>query len=703
MRNVWHFLLLAVAGLALMVFSPPLLSQAKEITNATGLDADSAVITDNNGNVLSHTEKLYADEKYRVDYNWTLPDSTRIQAGDTMSLTIPSNVYAYKDFNSVLKAANGATIGSLSLPTGSNTATITFNNYFASHNIKKYGFIWFKLTGTTPREPTPEPQPQPNKKPITMSKTAAWSDPDDPTTINWNIQVKHNDNKLVNPVITDTLSAKQTYKSGSVKATDAAGTDIPVTATTTASTDGGSVIHFKLAGTFNSDLSITYQTTTEHPAPRTLFQNQASYHDDEDNNADATAEIESPAADVNPGTPSEPAPEKKPISMTKTAAWEDPNDKSKINWTLEISHNGHQLVKPTITDTLSSNHTYVPDSVLVTAERIPIPVTVTVNGQQIIFKIDETIDADLTVTYQTQAHIGTTEEVYDNSAVFDDEDGNHAEATDNIILTPADKPGTEQPGTELPGTEQPGTEQPGTELPGTEQPGTELPGTEQPGTEQPGTELPGTEQPGTEQPGTEQPGTEQPGTQEPEPEKPDTEQPGTQEPEPEKPDTEQPGTQEPEPEKPDTEQPTFPNENDEMPTLPTPGQPVEPEKPTPEQPSVTAPTEPKPSYPTVTQPAPVNSDTTEQLQLPATTSRPYQPHTVVPNTMTTGSQPVTTTTPADNALATGTPMSPSAAANQATLPQTNEQPHALISLLAILGGLLTIMTGAWLHRKFNQA
>ncbi|MFD1421041.1 Ig-like domain-containing protein [Lactiplantibacillus songbeiensis] len=873
MHKFWHFLLLAVAGLALMVFSPPLLGQAKVITTATGTDADSATITNDAGEVMSHTADLSSEELYRVDFNWTIPDSTRVKSGDVMYLTLPSNIYNDSDIDVAIKASTGSVMGRLKLATGAYTATLTFNNYLASHNLNKRGRIWFKFPGASkPGEPEPtpeptpsgpiamtktaawsspddyskinwnlivsgngnklvdpvitdtlsigqkyvlnsahatdetgktipvtstssikpdadgthnvtfrlagtyetnihltyqtetvdqttkstiyhnsavytdsngnhadatadvdkpdtevpeepnEPEPEPTHEPISMTKTAAWSDPSNPSTINWGLEVKNNGNELVNPVFTDLLSPDQYYWANSAKATDPAGESIPVLSSTRPENDGNTLLIFKLHGTFSSNLALTYQTLLKQPNPGELYQNKANYHDDADNDANATAEIEAPDEedDQEPEEPSQPEPTK-PISMTKTAAWVNPDDKSQILWTLQVTSNGNKLVKPTITDTLSANHTYIPDSVSVTANGTTIPTTASVAGNQVTFKINETVDADLTITYQTKAAASNVAEVYQNDAVFEDEDGHHAEATDDIILTPDETEEPENPGTEEP--ENPGTEEP--ENPGTEEP--EKPGTEEPenpGTEEP--ENPGTEEP--EKPGTEEP--EKPGTEEPEkpgteePEKPGTEEPekpGTEEPE--KPGTEEPekpGTEEPEkpgteePEKPGTQEPEFPDEDDEHPTVTepekpstpapgTPGETGETEKPVkPSQPEP-APNKPATEKPTISVPG---TSATGQTSTPTTSGTPYQPHTTAPSATTPTTQSTTgmiatapSTTPTPAAPTTGTPATTRPAS---TLPQTNEQHHALASLLAILGLVLILIGSHWLSHRSRK-
>jgi len=92
MRKFWQWLLLAVTGITLMILSPPIIGQAREITTVTGLDANSCIIKDEQGNVYSHTATLSPKVHYILNYHWAIPNNESIKSGDTMHFYVPDNV-----------------------------------------------------------------------------------------------------------------------------------------------------------------------------------------------------------------------------------------------------------------------------------------------------------------------------------------------------------------------------------------------------------------------------------------------------------------------------------------------------------------------------------------------------------------------------------------------------------------------------------
>ena len=161
MRKFWKISLLMVAGLATLFMGPPMIGQAKEL-NATGLDADSAVIKNSRGKVLTHTEVLPEDQAYTVNYKWRLPSYTPLEAGDTMTVTVPANVKIPKDDSFEMTNLYGsAPIGHFFIAAGSHTGTVTLNK-LNSNSFNRHGFIRLDVVGagpiTEPEEPgTTEP------------------------------------------------------------------------------------------------------------------------------------------------------------------------------------------------------------------------------------------------------------------------------------------------------------------------------------------------------------------------------------------------------------------------------------------------------------------------------------------------------------------------------------------------------------------
>ncbi|GEO68007.1 Ig-like domain-containing protein [Levilactobacillus spicheri] len=157
-RRLVGCLLLGLA--AALLLSPPVTGHAREL-NATGLDADSAVIKNKRGKVMSHTAELPEDEPYTVNYKWSLPSYTPLEAGDTMTVTVPANVRIPKDDAFVMKNTwGGAPIGNFFIAAGSHTGTVTLNK-LNSNSFNRKGFITLDVMGATsivdPEEPDVDP------------------------------------------------------------------------------------------------------------------------------------------------------------------------------------------------------------------------------------------------------------------------------------------------------------------------------------------------------------------------------------------------------------------------------------------------------------------------------------------------------------------------------------------------------------------
>ncbi|MFD1421469.1 hypothetical protein [Lactiplantibacillus songbeiensis] len=442
MRKFWQYLLLAVTGLIIMILSPPLISQAKEVA-ASGLDANSCVIKDARGRVVSHSATLSPDKEYTINYNWKISNTIRIQSGDTVHFYVPANVEVVGDRSFDLAGSgNIGVCGVTSIKSGSHVGLITLNSRLQSMS-QRSGFIRIGVIGAapeTPPEPTPTPTPT---KPISMTKGVSWVDPTNPTKLNWTIRVNANGNTLDNPVIDDQLSDNQSFVPQSTRATDSLGQTLPV-----ATVNNGSSLSFHLRTTVKRSFKITYQTTPSTPYParsRSLetFTNAAVYHDDNGHNASANASIDRTLKEPEP-TPTE------PITMQKSVAWADPGTFTKINWALAISANKHKLVNPVIVDKLSANQSYVDGSVRVTdSAGKAATVSASTNGTEVEFKVTGTFDSDLHVTYQTESDQPSGTETFDNVAYYSDDNQNSATAQAEIDRTTEptepEKPGATEP------------------------------------------------------------------------------------------------------------------------------------------------------------------------------------------------------------------------------------------------------------------
>ncbi|BDZ29894.1 hypothetical protein MH1LPH_03600 [Lactiplantibacillus brownii] len=427
MRRFWQFFLLAVTGVALMILSPPVIGSASEIP-ATGLDVNSAIIKDTKGKVYPHDVQLPKGD-YTVNYQWKISNSTNVNAGDTMTLTLPSNVHVTEDEEFKLYNAVGASMGVAHMEKDNPIVVVTANNVM--HNmINRRGWIRIGVEekDMNPTKPT---------GPISMTKSASWADPTNKNLINWHLNVNHEGNTLTNPVIKDTFSGNQKYVAGSVKATDASGKSLPVTATTSLLSN---TVTFKISGTIDSDIALTYQTRPKLTTGGDTFNNNATYTDDGGHKASANASIDREDEDTsqpeNPGTGT-PEPNE-PIAMEKSVSWADPNDQTKLNWSIRINDNGNKLVNPEITDHLSANQSYVQGSAkMVTSlgDTVPITASPSGNGLTIVFKVTGTYTTNLHLTYQSKTSTTKGTEEFTNDATYKDDNDNNASATAEIDRT----------------------------------------------------------------------------------------------------------------------------------------------------------------------------------------------------------------------------------------------------------------------------
>ncbi|MFC6293710.1 Ig-like domain-containing protein [Lactiplantibacillus daoliensis] len=418
MRKFWRFILFAVTGLALMVFSPPVIGQAREITEAIGLDVNSAVIKDSTGKVYTHDEVLPPGE-YEVDYSWSIPDSASVKKGDTMTFELPPNINVPEPDDFTLYAASGSgSIGTAHINQGASYGVITLNSSL-QYRTNRHGWIKVgvesKVAGS-----------------VSMTKSASWSNPETPTVIDWRVVAQPNDGTTMkNPVIKDTFSSNQKYIAGSAEATDAAGQTIPVAVTTSYF---GNSVTFKLTGSYTGNIVLSYQTQTKLPTGADTFTNNAVYSDDGGYKDSATASIDREAEPENPEpeTPNE----TEPITMSKSVSWADPNDQTKLNWSIKVNDNGNTLVNPQIVDHLSPNQTYVTASAkLVNSLGEYQLVTVSTSGNSIVFMAVGSFTTSLHLTYQTTPNAASGLETFTNNADYTDDSGNKASANADIDRT----------------------------------------------------------------------------------------------------------------------------------------------------------------------------------------------------------------------------------------------------------------------------
>ncbi|MFH5811304.1 Ig-like domain-containing protein [Companilactobacillus sp. FL22-1] len=445
MKRITILVSAIIASFLLVLVSTSNQVFARDITEVVGLDSNSAVISDSDGQTYEHNAELPESSKYTLNYQWSIPNGVKVSEGDTLTFGIPDNVQITSDRSFPMLNSLGVTIGTITVKKGAPTGTVVLNGVLPLTPLNRKGFIRVGVNGTTPE--TTETLSQ-----IILNKSAAWVDPDKPTTINWEVNVFIQGSGITDPTFVDTLGPNHTYVDNSAKLLDNRGFPIPITVT-----KNGNTITVVATGSFVGDMRLVYQSTTNEPTGEDTFTNQVTMTDQEGHSETADSSVDRPAPPVieTPGT-EQPGTEN---PGTEQPGTEQPGTEN--------------------------------------------PGTENPGTEQ---PVTEQPGTENPGTEQP----GTEQPGTENPGT--EQPGTEQPGTEQPST---EKPGTELPSTEKPGTEQPSTEKPGTEQPSTEKPGTEQPSTEKPGTEQPSTEKPGTEQPSTEKPGTEQPVVELPNAESP--------------------------------------------------------------------------------------------------------------------------------------------------------------------------------------------
>ncbi|MCH4009097.1 LPXTG cell wall anchor domain-containing protein [Companilactobacillus sp.] len=299
MRKLLPWLIATIATFLLVVCSTTSVSQAKDITSSTsGVSVSSAVIKDSNGRVIGPNDELPMNERYSVNYHYKVSRWAAVSAGDTITFEIPSNVYVHEDKDFPLINAKGIVTGNVVVKKGAHTGVYTVNENFP--NTDRTGNIGVYVIGTVPETPG-------ELSPIAMSKEGTWVDPSNPTAINWTVTMLGKGNSLVNPVITDTMSANQSYVEGTAKLVDFRGNAIPVNVS-----QSGQTLTFKAEGAFVGDLFLTYQTKPNDPTAAGTFDNTVVYSDDEGNTGSAEGTISREEIKPTPAPAPDPDPEPAP-------------------------------------------------------------------------------------------------------------------------------------------------------------------------------------------------------------------------------------------------------------------------------------------------------------------------------------------------------------------------------------------------------
>ncbi|MFD1455929.1 Ig-like domain-containing protein [Levilactobacillus lanxiensis] len=173
MRRRTKFALLVTSSLALIfLFESPTKAYARVIPSSGTNEPDATILTDPGQEEMSHTAVLPEEGVYDVKYFWSIGNTVKVNAGDTMNFYIPKNVNVTRTRSFNMASYDGkASVGKTTVTIGSHVGVCTFNNFFATHKYRKEGYISFEVRGagepeevtppvTNPEEPgTEEPNP----------------------------------------------------------------------------------------------------------------------------------------------------------------------------------------------------------------------------------------------------------------------------------------------------------------------------------------------------------------------------------------------------------------------------------------------------------------------------------------------------------------------------------------------------------------
>ena len=186
------------------------------------------------GNTLTNGSKVLTNEKLSASIYLTFPDSQTIQAGDTLTLSLPKELALYTalEFNVLEEGqSNGQTVGKAVVDTAKKTVTVTFNDYFASHPLNKRVALHFdvKVDSEVVTKTSPIQFKLGNTDfSLNYEKTAGeagdyemkygYQDKSDPTIIKWRILLNARQDMLRGMVIKDQFGDGLTLVEGSLRA-----------------------------------------------------------------------------------------------------------------------------------------------------------------------------------------------------------------------------------------------------------------------------------------------------------------------------------------------------------------------------------------------------------------------------------------------------------------------------------------------------
>ena len=210
--------LLGIVAALIVVFSFIGANSASAKTVAVkGLDAASVTLNEaESGKTVNATDSLSQWVAYKANYKWSIDDATKIEAGDTATVNLPDAVKPAYDYQFAIYSDDDAStsVGEFAIKAGSNEGTITFSDYFVTHDKNRQGTLQITVNGTDTTG-APNTNWEINKLGWISSQDPVTTTPNKAT---WNIALNPNSNHLTNVVIEDTLGEGQKFDADSLVA-----------------------------------------------------------------------------------------------------------------------------------------------------------------------------------------------------------------------------------------------------------------------------------------------------------------------------------------------------------------------------------------------------------------------------------------------------------------------------------------------------
>lgn len=179
-----------------------LAAQAKLVVD--GISASDAVVTDSQGNKYSASDALSLYSNYIATYHWSIADGVPVKAGDTVTLNLPKNVLFTANTTAVkVTNAAGQSIGTFSADVGTQTGTLTFNDYFELNNVSsRQGTLTINVNGTDTSI---------GDSTAKINKIGWWLS--DGKSIEWQVVTNIGSEAWNNAIVIDQLGQYQTHNS----------------------------------------------------------------------------------------------------------------------------------------------------------------------------------------------------------------------------------------------------------------------------------------------------------------------------------------------------------------------------------------------------------------------------------------------------------------------------------------------------------